>query len=1003
MPSLRLFVLLVVCTLLAAACRTGWSSELAVSVDDFQQTTWTAKEGAPANTWAIAQTDDGWLWFAGPDGLMRFDGIRFERVDFVSRESKLSNGIGQLTSLPSGELLIGHLDGGVTVLKNGKFTHFDTEHTRSAGSIVDFARDIEGAIWATSANGLLRFNGRVWQLVGSEWNYPGGLSRGVLCDADGTLWVSASKAILRLTRGSHRFESVHSVSAWGLLQSPDGKIWYSMNPAGTKLLPGQGETVSPRVPLESSRKSNAVFDNDGNFWGALENTPYKPPKWVRGLDDTFLTALEDRDGNVWMAKQTASVSRLRRPAIVKLSAASGSADGLFPWTSFAIDGRGVVWMARTNGGGVHPVDGVWKVDGVLQRVQGDDIKSATAITRDARGKIWIGGRQGIWGLEGERFVKAIDLPASARGEYVTGLSVNCSGGLWVSGRGIGLLRFTDGAWQRNGNLERLPAATPLAQTCDSSGRLWLGYADGTVARVENDQTTLFSQVGASPVGGVATISVGKHTLVGGERGLALLRKGRFSALEAHIPAFEGVTGIVEASDGGIWLNSTKGVSHIEAAEIDRIAGSQAHDVAVELFDSGDGFPAPSFTLATPLTTIAQAPDGRIWLATHGGIAWIDPSRVRRKVAPSPLVITSLSAAGRPHEVIRGLNLPKGTRSLQVDYTALNYSHPERLRFRYRLDGADEAWVEADTRRQAFYSNLGPGTYRFLVNVTNDNGAWTDSSASLDFVIPPTFIQSRVFLVMCVAVALAVMLLMYRMRVRQLMAGERRRLADLLGERERIARELHDTLLQGTQALILQFQAAANEMPQGSPTRARLGKVLDNAEAVLTEGRDRVLDLRVSADTLRDLPDALAAVGEELAQSGTVTFSAVVEGRPRALVRLVRDEAYSISREALLNAFRHARADSIELQLFYSDKSLRVRVRDDGLGIEQDALARGSRPGHWGLPGMRERAHQIGAQLDIWSRSGAGTEIELTVPAAAAYGSGAPSSRWLSILRFSAAK
>ena len=381
--------------------------------------------------------------------------------------------------------------------------------------------------------------------------------------------------------------------------------------------------------------------------------------------------------------------------------------------------------------------------------------------------------------------------------------------------------------------------------------------------------------------------------------------------------------------------------------------------------------------------MAVSGDGRIWLSAMGGIGWIDTSRVRQEPAP-PVFVQSVTAEGARLNADNASSLSMGVRNLQVDYTALSYSHPERLRFRYRLDGVDHDWVDAGARRQAFYTNLGPGRYRFTVNVTNESGVWTDSAASLNFQIPPTFVQTRTFMAMCVATVLAFLALLYQARVRQLTARERALAKSRLKERERIARELHDTLLQGTQALILKIHSAAKLSERGEPVHELLNEAIDRASGVMEDGRDRIQDLRLSHEVDGDLATSLTKAGEELSQSFSVRFKLAVEGRPRAVTSDVLQETYRVGREALLNAFRHANANSIEVQIIYGDEGLSLRVRDDGSGIEEKTVASGSLGGHWGLPGMRERAHQIGAELSVWTRPRAGTEIELRVPAAIAY-------------------
>lgn len=951
------------------------------------------------DTWSMAQTDDGWLWFGGPNGLARFDGLRFEKVEIPSPGNKLSDGLSSLYAAPGGSLLIGHTSGGISVLSSGELKHYDTEQTRRSGTILGFAQNAKGEAWATAVNGLLRFDGQAWQAVGSDWNYPGGYSSGVLLDGRGTLWVATRQEVFRLPRGSHRFESVHKGFTTEFIQSPDGRIW-SIDQHGAQPLTA-ADASTPRDPLINSRMSYvALFDRRGDFWKwwSFSVDDRSPEPAVRGFASLGMvkTILEDREGSIWLGSQNAEIHRLRRPAFVRVPGSPMTESGGTPGTSFASDKAGKVWMVMSSGSrGMDAADGVWRLDDGVRRVQPDELKSATVMTRDAAGDVWLGGNEGVWKLVQGRFTKVADLPDDARNAYVNGLTVQCAGGVWVSARGVGLLHHNGLAWQGSASVRGLPATTPTTQTCDSAGHLWLGYADGSLAQVDDGRASIFTGLDGPKVGSISAISAGRRILVAGERGLAVMTQGGFLTVKARIPALEGATGLIQSGNGDVWLNGVWGLAHVTSADIDLAVSSNVPEIAIELFDGNDGFPVPAFAAPVALgPTLVQTSVDRIWLAGHGGIAWIDPSTQRHDAGTPPLVIRSLKVGERQDEFARAGQLPKGTRNLEITYAALNYSHPERLRFRYRLDGTDPTWVDAGTRRQAFYTNLGPGTYNFTVNVTNENGNWTDSSVSHAFEIPPTFLQSKAFLVLCCSVVLGSLLLLYRLRVHQITAREGRRLADLLNERERIARELHDTLLQSTQGLILQFQAAANEMQRDDPVRGRLDNVLDRADAIMAEGRDRVADLRVPSDSLRDFPNALVTAGEELSREGTATFLAVIEGPSQELEWLVRYEAYRVAREALFNAFRHSQARAVELQIIYSAESFRVRVRDDGVGIDQIDLESGSRPGHWGLPGMRERAHQIGGLLQIWSRSGAGTEVELSVPASVAYGARAAAPRWL---------
>jgi signal transduction histidine kinase len=328
-------------------------------------------------------------------------------------------------------------------------------------------------------------------------------------------------------------------------------------------------------------------------------------------------------------------------------------------------------------------------------------------------------------------------------------------------------------------------------------------------------------------------------------------------------------------------------------------------------------------------------------------------------------------------------LPARTKDLQIVYTALSLTIPERIRFRYRLEGQDQGWRDVGNRREAIYTNLGPGTYRFRVIACNNDGVWNETGAVLDFTIAPTFYQTWWFKTLCGIAGAGAIWLVYLLRVNQVALQFQMRLDDRLAERERIARELHDTLLQGVQGLMLHFDAAMKQLPPLGPARPLMEKALHVADQVLLEGRERVRGLRSAAMPLQELSILLARCGEELAEGSATTFKLAVVGSSRALDPIVLDEMYRIGREALLNAFRHSMASRIEIEITYDRAGLQLRIRDDGRGIDQETLESGM-PGHWGLSGMRERAQKLGGQLGFWSRPGAGTEVDLTIPARLAY-------------------
>jgi len=552
--------------------------------------------------------------------------------------------------------------------------------------------------------------------------------------------------------------------------------------------------------------------------------------------------------------------------------------------------------------------------------------------------------------------------------------------LWASFALDTLYRYQDGAWRRADTLG-LPRRAPNSIARDGDGAVWIGYDDEVFA-MRDGQARRYGKEDGLDVGVAGALAdIGGVLLVGGDRGLALLAGRRFRPLAAADPGLlAGVTGIARTADGDLWFNGGKGLVRVAAADWRAVlADPELAVVPAELFDTLDGYPGIAhFRVAQP--ALLLAPDGRLLVAATDGAAWIDPRRLyRNRVAP-PLRLRALHADGHAVALRDASTLPAGTRNLQLDYSAASFTMPQRVRFRYRLDGVDADWQDAGTRRSAYYSQLGPGDYRFRVQAVNEDGVWNEAGATLSFAIAPTFVQGTPFKLLCGGAAVLAAWLLYRLRLRRATAQLRRLLQERANERERIARTLHDTLMQSVQALLMLFEAARDRLPPASDARPLLDRTLEQARFTLGEGRDELHALRGAGGPADDLGAALAPLGHMLGEQYGVRFDADTRGTRRRLRDAVATEACFIAREALQNAFRHARAANVALELDYGDKAFLLRVRDDGRGMDPEAL----RPGHWGLAGMRERAAAIGAQIGIGPGPQGGTLVELRIEARAAY-------------------
>jgi len=991
----RALVLLTCCT-----CAFALNPDLDVS--QYAHKSWTVREGFfKSAIHGIAQTPDGYLWLGTEFGLLRFDGVKNAEWQPPPGQHLPSNYIRGILAARDGTLWIGTTKG-LASWKGGKLTQYPELAGHDVFRVIE---DREGSVWVGAGmapTGLLcEIKTSSVQCHGED----GGLGRGVFSlyeDGKGSLWAGVMNGLWHWKPGPPKFYPLPDEldSIQGFAEGDGGAFLVGMRSGIRQVVEGRIESyLLPDNVRGNARK--LLRDREGSLWAATSDRVLLHVHQGRtdvfapsdGLSGEYVNNfLEDREGNIWVTTN-GGLDRFRDAAAATFSVGQGIPSG-----SLLTDRDGSVWLSTSSG------LNRWK-NGLItiyqrrnsplparmnQKVVPNALPdSPSSLYQDEHGRIWVATLGGFGYLENERFIPMSSVPARIAFAFAQDRAEN----LWISEYNLGLLRLSPGS-----SIQQIPWTTlgpkDIASTLAADpvqGGLWLGFDRAGVAYFKDGQIRASYGVreglGDGRVQHLRTDRDG--TLwASTEGGLSRLENGHVSTLSSKngLPC-DTVHWSLEDAERSLWLYMPCGLVRIARPELDAWATDAKKTIRATVFDSSDGV-GTSASLGGYSPHASKSPDGKIWFLSPGGASVVDPRHLPFNKLPPPVHIEQLIADRKTYATDATLKLPPLTRDLEIGYTALSLVAPEKVRFRYMLEGRDRDWQDAGNRRQAFYTDLSPRSYRFRVMASNNSGVWNEAGASFDFSVDPAYYQTRWFQASCVAAFLALLGGLYLLRVKQMEQHLSIRMDERVNERTRIARDLHDTLLQSFQGVLLKFHAATFMLPD-RPAEAQksLESVIEQARQAIAEGRDAIQGLRSSTVVANDLALAINRVGAELGAGQTVDFSVHVEGESRDLAPLVRDEVYRIASEAMRNAFRHAQARRIEVEIHYDQRQLRLRIRDDGKGIDSKVLAEGKRAGHHGLPGMYERAKLVGGKLAVWSELDSGTEAELTVPASVAYTKG----------------
>lgn len=944
---------------------------------------WQVQQGLPrAAIFSIRQTSDGYIWLGTQAGLYRFDGVRFTAMNVGSGE-------------PTASLWI-----------------------------QDLQEDREHNLWiATDNAGLIRVRDGVATTFGQAAGLPSNHVRCLFVDGSGKLWVGMDAGLARLD--GNRFTvfrepaGLASNDVRAICQSADGSIWIGGEGNRLTIWNGTNFTLQTLVSLSPRESVHALLSaDDGSIWigtstGLLQKSGSRERHFTRadGLADDWVHCLaRSQNGTIWIGTQD-GLSRRHNDVIESFR----TRDGLSQSTVYTLceDREGSLW-AGTKHGLNQFIDRRTIPFTVAEGLPSND---AGPVVQDSAGNIWVGTLgAGLARFDGRHFTVAANSQLGLPSDTVLSLAEGADQDLWI-GTDAGLGHMRDGHVTEMFTTDQgLPSNVIRALCRDHSGALWVGtsagiaeFRDGKFVVPTGDAEYLRLPVQAlisyrdqlllmaAQGGGLYQVVGGRvsplansprnargvdafyqdrdgllWTAVSGS-GLGLLDGDKWFSFTVKDGLYDDdIFGIVADEEGRLWMACSRGIFSVDRKELRQFAAGDITRVSSTPFSPTDALRTIECQQGIQ-PALWKMRDGRIWFSTIRGIIVIDPARFQRKLPPPPVRVEEVRVNGKdtpPNEVG---TLPPGQTNIDFHYTALSLVSPTRITFRYMLEGFDKDWIEAGARREAFYTNLPPGSYRFRVSAANPDGAWNEASRPVAFTLRPYFYQTLWFIPSLLLLSALVAWGAVRLRVRQV----RLQLHAVLAERSRIARELHDTLIQGFSGVTMQMQALIARL-RSSPERQTLEEIVHDAGNCLREARHSVAGLRNSAGDESGLAATLIHAARQLTAASEMTLHLHLDRRPMALTPDMEYNILRIVQEAITNAIKHSSGHNIEVILNCSPRELTLSVRDDGVGFDT-RLHEPFLPGHYGLIGMRERAAHIAAELTIVSELGRGTTVNLILP------------------------
>jgi len=949
-------------------------------LDQYSIRRWGPENGAPAGILqSVFQASDGYIWLGSLEGLARFDGVRFDHFDLKTLVGAQTNGIYSFAESSDGALWIGTYASGVIRHQRNHFRAFNQVDGLSSNTVTSLAPRTGGGVWVGTRQGLNYVDG----LSVHRISLPGGPKSNQIIslfgDDDSTLWVSTSDGLFHF----------------------DGQHW---------IVFGAHEGLGPsKLVLSMARDANGVLRAAGEneVWRFNGHRFYADPLAI-GLRHARVLH-RDTAGHIWVGVwNDRGVAQIRNPRTEWLSLGAGVANIV---NAIASDQEGNLWLA--SGQGLvqlrHARYPKYPLGGDLA---GSEVDSST---RDSNGNVWFSTQDhrlltiqnghlrqfGPFALEITKISPASpggillclsngDIARFENGHIHTlvasqkigdeGPHIVLQGGnqeLWI-GTQSGLLQATRVAGiTQISRLSGLIGKRITALAKDPDGSLWVGTDQGLnhLHRGRVDVYTPKNGLSGDHVWAISNSPSG-DLWVATIFGMTRLRSGKLTPFTINNGLLVPDCLDVQIDQrGSIWVHRIDGLDQISARDLADFDAARTHQIHPLHLGSGQGIEAvdsvsPQFDK-----------EGILWVVTTGGLLRIDPTQLAQNDVAPKVAIASVIVDAKPANLDEStIHLAPGPRRIDINYSGLSFSSPEQVQFKYRLDGRETDWTLANgTQRVATYTDLRPGDYTFRVMAANNDGLWSKQSAAVKFSVAPFFYEMPSFFGLCV-LALAVFLwLLFLLRLHIMRQRFEAVLQERTAERNRIARELHDTVLQGFSGMLLHLEAIANQMAdEPLHLKQRLADLLIRTERYLEDARLSIMELRASASEGASLADRLRTALTDQANRAALPLEFKLSGVALPLPDAVSEALLRIGSEALTNIILHAQARSVTVTMEFQKRALSLSIADDGNGFDVSRL-KDLASAHFGITGMTERARQIGGQLEIDSKPGSGARILVRVP------------------------